>query len=232
MLKCFNPVVIHSPGFHLPSSQRWFHLVNSKCKKSFQLEDATIITWNNKKEKGPLEESLDSMSVEYIVLGKDIHDWRNVIKIMLTDEGLKNISTKYVIGLDSCDVLVMDDPNKIVERFKKMDCRMLFNSQSCCYPKLDKNGNQYDFVEFENSLNKGSYDNCYLNAGAWIGETDFCKQFYKKCKDIFENNDFDKEDICWTISDQAYIRKAFMLFSDFASLDYDNKIFQVIEDSI
>jgi hypothetical protein len=225
-----SPIVVHFPGFNLPNSKKWFDLLNSKYAKSFNLEDATIITWNNK-AKGPLEKSLDKMGIEYTVLGKDIGKWNNVFKILLTNKALENVSTKYVIGLDSCDVIVLDDPNKIIGRFKKMNCRMLFNSQSYCYPRLNKSGQPHDFVEFENSINQG-YDNCYLNAGAWVGETEFCKEFFGRAKNTFDNNDFDKGEVYWGISEQAYVRKTFMCFAEQVKLDYQEEIFQVIEDSI
>jgi hypothetical protein len=228
-----RPIVIHSPGIKLPNSKRWFDFLDLRCNKFFELKDVTIITWNNC-QKGPLEESLDSMKIKYVVMGKEIKKWNNIFKIKLTNEALERVTTKYTIGLDSCDVIVLDDPNKIVSRFKRMNCKMLFNSQSCCYPRKDSKGQNYDFVEYENSLieNRG-IDNCYLNAGAWVGETDFCIKFFNKCEDILENNNFNREEeVYWTISDQAYIRKTFMLFGDCVKLDYNNFIFQVIEDSI
>jgi hypothetical protein len=102
-----------------------------------------------------------------------------------------------------------------------------------CYPRINQNGEHHDFVEFEKKLNIKNYKDCYLNAGAWVGETEFCKKFFQKCENIFENNNFDKEkEIYWKISDQAYVRKAFMCFPDLIKLDYTNKIFKVVEDSI
>jgi hypothetical protein len=233
MLKYLSyPIVVHFPGFNLPNSKKWFEFLNQRSNSFFELKEATIITWNNK-SKGPLEDSLDKMGVKYIVLGKDINCWNNVIKIKLTNEILDKISTKYVIGLDSCDVIVLDDPNKIVQRFKKMNCKILFNSQCYCYPRINQNGENHDFVEFEKKLNIKNYKDCYLNAGAWVGETEFCKKFFQKCENIFENNNFDKEkEIYWKISEQAYVRKAFMCFPDLIKLDYTNKIFKVVEDSI
>lgn len=232
MIKIYNKkaIVFHFPGIDIPNKYLWKKLLklNNKNKNKLNLKEATIITWSNKNNQ-PLEECLNNFGINYTKLGTEVVDWKNIDKIKLTNKHINEIKTKYVIGLDCCDVLVLKDPNIIIEKFKKFNCKMLFNSQMTCYPKIDMNGKIYDFVNFENEINKNKYKNCYLNSGAWIGETEFCKTFFNKCEEIIKFNNFNKKEIYWKISDQAYIRKAFMLFEKEIKLDYKNEIFQVIE---
>jgi hypothetical protein len=232
MIKMYNKkaVIFHFPGIDISNKYLWNKLIkiSNKNKFNFNIKEATIITWSNQ-ENQPLEKCLNNMNICYKKLGTEIKDWNNITKITLTKNYLEKIKTKYVIGLDCCDVLILKNPNIIIEKFKKNNCKMLFNSQCICYPKNDINGKPYDFVDFENRINKNKYKNCYLNAGCWVAETDFCKEFYNKCEYILKNNNLNKKEIYWKISDQAYIRKAFMSFEKEIKLDYKNEIFQVIE---
>lgn len=224
------PIVVHFPGIKPRNSPLWSSLLDFKRSlRNSVIEEATIITWNNQIKKGSLENSLDYMGVNYNVLGKNVDKWNNIFKIDLTVEALKTINSEYTIGLDSCDVVVLDDPNKIVERFKTMECKLLFNSQSYCYPRHNNKGELYNFVKIEDKISGGVYKNCYLNAGVWIGETEFCRKFFDKCKEVSLSGK-NLSEIYWKISEQVSIRSVFPIFSDCIKLDYESKIFQVLED--
>jgi hypothetical protein len=221
------PVVVHCPGVKPPHGKLWDSLVNRmnhRRRGVNSLKDATIITWNNR-DKGYLEKSLDGIGVEYTVLGRHVKNWNNVYKLKLTVDALEKINTKYVIGLDSCDIIVVDDPNKLVERFKEKDCQLIFNSQCCCYPRLNIDGQPFEFVEIENKLNTGKYKNCRLNAGAFIGETEFCKTFFGSC--LLIKPGIEKE---WAISEQIYIKSNLHNYLNCVKLDYECELFQVIEE--
>lgn len=222
------PIVVHFPGVKSPDSPLWNKLILSPFSHSAQpLTEVTLITWNNT-EKGPLEKSLDRLGVEYVVLGKHIRQWKNIFKLDLTAEFLQHVKTPYVIGLDSIDTVVLSDPNEIVRRFKVLDCNLLFNSQSYCFPRLRQSGAPHYFVKFEDEINEGRYTNAYLNAGAWVGTTEFCRVFFGNCKKVGSLFSSPDENY-WSFSEQAYVRATFPFYFPEVKLDYRCRIFQVLE---
>jgi hypothetical protein len=198
-----QPIVIHAPGFTAAkvlysgiedyyrrnplwvAIQRCYKKSKPKRIEPEDMGDLTIITWNNNQEKGFLEECLDRMGVPYLVLGRGIKEWRNIYKVNLTCEVLGDIKTKYVMGLDSYDVLLLDSPGEVVRRFEGFSCEILFNAVSKFYPdchKFELAGERFitrDWEEFQGRISNSYWR--YLNAGAWIGKTSFCRRFFADC---------------------------------------------------
>jgi hypothetical protein len=190
-----TPVVVHNPGNR--AVEKW-HEVTGKLFSSprriiGEIEDTTIITWNNK-ELGYLERSLSRLGVPYRVLGRDRTKWMNRMKIDLTLKALDGIDTKYVIGVDSCDAVFVDDPHIAIERFARKGCKMIFNGTPSSWPDLPD-------MEFEPP---GDFYQ-FLNAGAWIAEARFAKTFWERCLTI-EFPRFD--DRFLNGSEQKYVRAA------------------------
>jgi hypothetical protein len=198
-----RPIVIHVPGFtaakvlgfgieHYYSNNPLWKTIQ-KCHKknkppritSEDMKDLTLITWNNSSEKGILEECLDDMGAPYIVLGKGIKKWKNISKLRLIGDALANIKTKYVMGLDSYDVMLLGNPREVVKRFKDFSCGMLFNAGVKFYPschRFEEAGECFitrDWEEFQAKLSDSYWK--YLNGGVWIGKTTFCRRFFADC---------------------------------------------------
>ena len=216
------PIVVHCPGKKTTVLwEKLSKLFKSKGPKySVCLDDTTIITWNNA-EKSCLERSLDVYRVPYFTLGKGIVDWHNPIKLHLTNDALSGIKTKYVIGLDANDVLVLNDPNEIVRRFSEFGCRMLFNCGPIDHPPVSR-----QFNDLQARLGEG-HDFKYLNGGVWVGETDYCREFFRDCSNAREQDE-DPTNEWWDISEQFYIKSAFVKHHANVKLDYRAQIFQIV----
>jgi hypothetical protein len=220
------PTIIHCPG--RKNTKLWdklvsFYLKKSNSEKKIKSEDFITVTWNNKNYKSILEKSLDVIGLEYNVLGKEIKDWKNPIKISLIINFLKKVNTKYVIGLDSSDILVLEDLNNIIKKFKNFNCKMLFNCGPIKHPPVER-----EFNAIQEILGK-NYDSPYLNGGAWIGEKNFCLSFFEFCAEqrIY---DVDPLNEWWDLSEQFYIKSAFAKKNNYKKikLDYESKIFQIL----
>ena len=80
------------------------------------------------------------MGLDYLVLGKNFRNWRNINKITSALEIIDSIKTPYIMALDCFDVIVLRDPYEAVEKFKSMNCDMLFNGEKYLLSRLWING--------------------------------------------------------------------------------------------
>lgn len=147
----------------------------SKLMKIFNkpvvLKNTTVITWNNRLSKNIFELSLDNLGVPCIVLGKEIpiENWDNKVKIELTLRALEDIHTEFVLGVDAFDALMVGNPENKLSLLE--NCDLLFNTSDTSLVYIhdvdmlcDKNFSQHVYR--------------YLNAGAWMGKCEFCKEFF------------------------------------------------------
>jgi hypothetical protein len=193
-----SPLIIHAPGLqhsrrkkivHRSMNPYWIPIIRSwekelpvLCRK--ETKDAlTIITWNSTGVKGSCERSLEKLGVDYLCLGKNIKKWRFIDKITTALDIIDSISTPYVMALDSFDVVVLRDPYEAVEKFKKMNCNMLFNGEKNYHPDLGitTTGNYSvtdTWKKYEKSIAKSEWK--FLNAGALIAKTEFYKEFLRE----------------------------------------------------
>lgn len=174
-----HPVVVHAQGpeFLHPL---WPE-VRDRCFEQPRrtigpIEGLTILTWNNgHRDMGVLERSLDHLGIPYVVTGQGVDDWVNSRdKPRLTRDALATIDTPFVMGVDSGDAVVVDDPSHLVrwldERFA---CDLVFSADKINWPNMKV------FKEFEDTLpGAESSDYRYLNGGVWIGRTEFCRRFF------------------------------------------------------
>ena len=145
------PLIVHAPAwtisqyypdrkFHSEVNPLWRPILDKWQKSKIdnvnhgQFNELTIITWNNSPEKGLVEKALDLFGVPYTCLGKGVTHWKNSYKINLTAKIIDSIQTPYVMGLDSYDILILRNPLESVEKFKTMNCDLLFNGERLFYP--------------------------------------------------------------------------------------------------
>jgi hypothetical protein len=175
-----SPVIIHAHGSHdhkpnwLPIKNAFFDLPARKTGRS---SNVTVVTCNNgHKAMGLLERSLDHIGAPYMVFGQGIDPWVNAIqKPLVLFEALSQITTPYVIYADSRDAIMTDDPAIAVEQFiRHFKCKMLFGADRINWPPIKA------FRAYEDDLAQPyNTEFRYLNGGAWIGETAFCKTFFE-----------------------------------------------------
>ena len=221
------PLVLHNPmncrngkdNFTKLWRQARETLNNEKHIAPLAVEQrVTIITWNNSPIKGSLERSLDRLGWSYSVLGQEIGDWRNKVKLVLTTHELEKIKTPYVMGVDSIDGLILDSPQTILERFEReFECSLLFNASPCSWPPIHK------LTQFDKRVNLQSHYK-YLNAGGWIGKTEYCRYFFRRCLDWSFP---DSGNIAIDNSEQKYVKAVFMESGGAVEVDYRCIIFQI-----
>lgn len=217
------PNIVHFPGIKPKTNSFWEKIQKIPLQEIQKNPELTIFTWNNKEEPGILEKNLDRLKIEYTVLGQQIKNWNNILKLQLTNDFLKSVETKFVMGLDSIDVIVLNPC--ILDKFNEFNCKLLFNGQNYCYPKNRNNNEIYEFV-----LKEQKEFNSNLNAGAWIGETNFCKKFFSECLNA-KSKDKNPIEKFWNISEQIYIKTiAQHYIPNEIKIDSSSKIFQVLED--
>lgn len=217
-----TPVVIHAQGRHShkpywkPIKENFF---SSPAQKLGAFADLTILTWNNGHEAmGVLEQSLAHLGVPCLITGAGIKDWVNSRdKPQLTLEAVNNIQTKYVIGVDSRDAIFINNPHLIVERFEQeFSCELVFSADRMNYP------NQKIFRDFEDSIpNASESEFCYLNGGAWIGKTEFCREFFAAAVKTEPEAEVPE-------AEQGILKKLFKEFYPKVQLDYRCSMFQNI----
>ena len=216
-----EPIVAHCPG---PLSRAWRLFAEAVFEAPVTArpcrESATILTWNHggrpDKPNGILEHCLERRGCPPLVLGGELKTWRNIFKLQVTADALERIETDYIIGLDSADVLVVAHPDEIAARFRtQFDCDLLFNATgSKCWPELP------EFIAFESSRPEARHaaGRHWLNSGAFIGRTDFCRRFFRELAHTARSRDF--------IGDQHAIKDAWPRWYPAIQLDYECRIFQ------
>lgn len=232
MMKVLNklhntePIVFHNPK---GEDAKWGKIKRAffaqECRKIGSINDGTIITWNNGK-RGTLERTLDHLGVPYKVLGKKIRRWRNDCKLGLTRDALSNITTKYVMGFDSCDVLVIDDPQIVIERFAKTGLKLMFNA-GC---GVERPPVPEVFIKFADA--KPPFH--FLNAGVWIGELEFLRDFFGECVetiDVVRKLVSAKAERYVVESEQKHIKHTAknQRFREFVGIDSECTVFQVVD---
>lgn len=217
-----DPLVVHAPG-PLRHKPNWQEIkdafFSSPPAKLGPVEDLTILTWNNGNEAmGILEKSLDHLGVPYLVKGEGIREWVNSKhKPLLTVEAVNSIKTKYVMGVDSRDAIVLDDPAKILERFKRaFSCELVFGADRMNWPNVER------FKRFEESLpGAEESDFKFLNGGMWIGKTEFCREFFTAALETEAVSDV-------AHSEQGILKQLFQTYYPRVQLDYRCQMFQNI----
>lgn len=180
--------------------------------------DLTIITWNSRDRKGCLEKSLDELGLPYISLWAD--NWKTSMKIALNVSALKFINTEYTMAIDSFDAMLLSS-DSVIERFLSEDCDILFSGETNSYPRVPH------LTNFEDKLSDSPFR--YLNSGGWIGNTQFCRQYFEKC-DVADPTSFyrhDNREIVWN-DDQGRTRLVFQTMFPRAKIDYRCNIFQCL----
>ena len=127
---------------------------------------------------------------------------------------LSNIKTPYILCLDGLDVLLAEDISDLISRYKEFNCKLLYNASKLNYPPICTDEEDTDST-FK-----------YLNAGAFIGEVEFVKQFYRF---LFEKEMY-KEYKSYMLSEQIRVREGRLKyrFKGEIKVDTECKIFQTL----
>lgn len=174
-LSAGNQPITHRTKY---AEKQWEEMLSSGDKKGkYRCPDGlTIVTCHNYEEETLLEKNLKYLGIEGLVVlkGGDT-PWRSVCKVDLVLDWIAKQRTlpAYLMVCDARDVIIRDDPRKIIEIFESMDCELVFNSTMfkggwMCMP--DK------FEWYRRNVYKGRY----LNAGVYIGRPGFISCVLKR----------------------------------------------------
>tara|TARA_Y100000593_G_C4315532_1_gene340668 strand:+ start:2826 stop:3659 length:834 start_codon:yes stop_codon:yes gene_type:complete len=255
------PVVYHGNG-PAKNNPVWKRVLD-KCQnqEGWQerrpiIEDMTVITWSIPGETTMLEECFEKMGIKgelvVIPISKPFN-WLD--KITKTNDYLKKIDTKYILGLDSTDIIISTDFSgqtklwyEIKEAFKGLNCKLLFNAEKLNWPSSKGKGtniqidgmNSYLLDElvktekFEEKVYKKYFGSEFfrLNSGAFIGYTDYTREFYQTLCDEHIERVYEKGfDEGLFGGDQGFIRIMQRRCFPDLTIDYRNKIFMSFADA-
>ncbi|WP_299611671.1 glycosyltransferase domain-containing protein [uncultured Tateyamaria sp.] len=218
-----QPMIVHAQG-QQDASPHWSEIRDGFFKSQPQTcspdPRLTVITWSND-TSGPciFEQSLNHLGLVPSVLGRGVEEWVNSIhKPTLTLKALQTISSDYVLGVDGFDAIALRDPGQAVDLFEaEFSCDLLFNAGKVCWPDLDV------FRDFEHSVSDAAGSPFrYLNGGAWIGRTEFCREFFAA---VAAQPQLDG----WPGSEQGLLKQLFPEWYPNVSVDYRCRIFQTLQ---
>lgn len=188
----FKPIVLHFNGGKWRKKSKLLInklLDNIKQREYNSESDLDIIVCNNNNVVYMTEQSLNRLGVKYIKLGKNVNWISNGLKIKLCYEYLKKCKKEYVMHLDGRDVLILDTPDKVIERFKRMGCDILFNAEANFHCKIKHIDYEYGqrIKRYEEEEHKDCYVTerghrmSFLNSGCWIAKKDYVLRLFEEC---------------------------------------------------
>ncbi|MGK7888619.1 MAG: glycosyltransferase domain-containing protein [Leptolyngbyaceae cyanobacterium] len=221
-----HPSVIHAQG-HLAQIPHWQPIKDAFFSSPSQnigpIEDLTILTWNNGHDNmGMLEQSLEHLGVPYQVVGQGVESWVNSThKPLLTRDALATMTTTYVLGVDSRDAIVINNPQILLQQFQQkfeqmLNCELVFSGDRLNWPNLKP------FQDFETSLpeaNKSDFR--FLNGGIWLGKVEFCREFFAAAVETPPMPEAPE-------SEQGILKQLFPRYYPKVQLDYYCTMFQNI----
>ncbi len=214
-----HPYIFHMNGSHLKNTAgrklrtAVFDAINGNVYDGQGgIRDTTYFICSSYGERETnIEKTFKFFKVPYVMKGRGTDGWVNTMKAGLLADYLPSINTKYTMGIDSHDVLLLKDANGIVDTFENdFDCDMLFNAELVSYPENN------EIAEFEKSI-YGNSPFRYLNSGVWIAKTEFLKSVIG---DILEFRSSRPK------SDQEIYRKVHQKYYPRVQIDNTCKIFQ------
>ena len=234
-----RPLVFHANGgFHLPLINKGPVYANIIEQCLFQSprrqypkpNNLDILLCHNYPVVPLTERCLNHLGIAgYQVLGREIIKFRKFFKIPLVLEYLKRHSTaEYVLHLDAKDVLLVDDPKIIVERFTTLfSCDILFNAEKISYPSLyfglapEDQPKVKRIEQFEASHYTGPFS--HLNSGCFIGRR---VAIIEMLEEAVAQEGFL---VSFPNSDQAIIRDLHRSWYPRIQIDHQCRIFQSLD---
>lgn len=217
-----RPLVIHAHG-PLVQKPSWPRIRQAffarEWKRVGAVPDLTLLTCNNgAEEMGLFESSTQALGIPCLVRGEGIFPWVNSRdKPAVIRAALDEIDTEYVLYADSRDAIILRDPRPALRWFEQSaGCELLFGGDRINWPALP------EFRKFEQSLpGAQGTDFRYLNGGAWMGRTPFCREFFSAIIASGPHPEAPE-------SEQGMLKKLLPRFHPRVRLDYRCEIFQNI----
>jgi hypothetical protein len=216
------PMVYHEPGH--PRGRFLPALSSEILSKTWPTigcpKDLSIVSWSNYKTPTVLERTCNALGIPITIYGKELDRWEkgDQNKLLLAYNACCSESTKYIMGLDSRDVIILATPHLILDTFATTGLKMLFG----CEPLFSHNEVRRGELEtfFDNLPGASATPIRYLNSGQWIADREFAKAFFRTAIDL---NLTIRREQSWL----AYTLLFNKHFLESARLDYECAIFHV-----
>jgi hypothetical protein len=199
-----------------------------KFQNSFQSDPRlSIYLAHNYDHQSLLERNLNYLGIkDYKCLNLPLKPWSHVLRLRFFVKWLETCKTEYVLHCDADDVVFTKSPKEILDLFFKFNAKLVYGSTDFsrgyqCMP------DQFSWAESKHPAR-------YINAGVFIGKTQFVLQFYKNvlnyvsdtpssAKDFYEDELRFKEKFPYGIGcDQPIVRFLEPEFYPDIKLDADN----------
>jgi hypothetical protein len=160
------------------------------CRNEGSLSDRIIPQLAGYEDTSILESNLQYLGIDnYTVLSRKIPEgegqwiWTNKIKWIYEYIESNECDTEYLMYCDPIDVIFQDSPQIALDIFKEFNCDLLFMSSKStsgyeCMPDIKS------WADCQSGRN-----NRYLNAGVFIGRTEFVKEFLEDSLNYCTDND-------------------------------------------
>jgi len=176
----------------------------------------TVIFVTNLKEVGSGPRSLDYFGIPYRLLGAQVENWSNSLKIKFLNDEISNIKTKYFMLLDTSDTFVVNNLVEAVKTFEACNCEMLLNAGQRLWPHWIDVMKEYGAFCDQVGDAVGS-PHRYVNTGALIAKTEFYSQIVKT---------FSVDEAPLPGDDQSAFYPLYKEYYPRIQLDYYCKVFQ------
>lgn len=217
-----KPLMAHAQGL-VHQTDKWLKIVEELpvIDKNTLSNDITIVSFFSKELEDKmvlaLKLQLDKSEIKYVnATNPQPMVWKNTMKIKYLSK-LEGITTKYILCLDGLDILMCEDLSEIIQRYKNFNCDLLYNPSKLNYPPICTD------IELTDSEFK------YLNAGAFIGRTEFIRNFYQ----FLMKHEMYKDYGSFDNSEQVRVRngRKNYKFRDKIKVDTDCILFQTLNKS-
>lgn len=226
--KEFNtyPICVHFNGGKIKRTQQWQDfLLSYKENIVIKPKELAIVTFNNKVEKGILQNLLELNGAEYYNVASIQRGFCWLDKIIFLNKNIDSIKEEFVVVLDCFDVSVQGNMGLIIDRFSNNE--IIFSAELGSQKRVLKKlgGDTFGIFEYEKSKAESKYR--HLNAGMLFGKRGAVKDLLKVALDIHETTKIDDDQILYRL---ARMKLGFPLdykceiFKNMAHVDFTNDI--------
>lgn len=226
-----KPIIYHNPGrsvksficrktglwrvnqgeLYLKKIQERLFADKSKKGAFRRPAELAIVTASNYARPTIAELSLKHIGItDYSVVGKNILNWENRLKIDLILDFARKAKEEYILFMDGSDAVINDNPDLILEWFLSVpNAEIIFNGDKVNWPELT------EAAAFESAAYGGQYP--HLNSGVFIGKTKTIIRFFEECKTMADQKKY--------VDDQDVIRRRQRDWHPAVQVDSDCRIF-------
>jgi len=143
----------------------------------------TFVTYSNANSQTLIEKCYEAYGIaDFVVVSKELVEWNWMAKIKPVLNYLESNScdSPYIVVTDATDMLLVNDPQNVVDYFKSYNCDLLFCNTMANWPE-----NQ-ELAAFESKTYPTHPFHCHLSAGGYVGNRDAIKKFLTEIVEAFE----------------------------------------------